>query len=338
MKCRTVRCISWRTEQTRACLNWEQVWEQRCRDWETTWSQRCNDWETTWTQRCDRWEQEQKKACDSWSSWFSWICLIWVWVTTTVCRVWTWVSTTVCKAWAWVSTTLCKLWAWISTWVCKLWVLLTTIVCTLWGVFLDIWCVLLCWIRSRSAPAEVSEGKSECIYGWTAAFQIVEEPECVIHVTERIRLQPDAGITQQQLQTAQATWKQAVEQNWTDRFRIQRTSGDCPCAEYRVVVTLLFVTSGEHHVVRVQAGSGRADMGNFFITSTGGTVSHEVGHMFGNVDEYADTACPNRNVTNDGSIMQNSQTGTVRPRHYQRFADWISAHTCCDYAVASGGR
>jgi hypothetical protein len=93
------------------------------------------------------------------------------------------------------------------------------------------------------------------------------------------------------------------------------------------------VQSGEHHVVTVHPGSGRADMGNWYVNSTGGTAAHESGHMFGNPDEYADSNCPSRTVTSDGSIMQNSQTGTVKRRHYQGFADWLSNRTCCTYKV-----
>jgi hypothetical protein len=55
--------------------------------------------------------------------------------------------------------------------------------------------------------------------------------------------------------------------------------------------------------------------------------------MFGYVDEYPDSACPSRTVTTDGSIMRSSQTGTVRPRHYRRWARWASNRTCCDYEV-----
>ena len=135
------------------------------------------------------------------------------------------------------------------------------------------------------------------------------------------------------MQTARATWEQAIEQTWSGRFPLRRGRGDCPCESYRVTLDVQWVTSGEDHTVRVRAGSGRADMTNWFITDTGGTVAHEAGHMLGNPDEYPDPACPNRTVTSDNSIMRTT-SGTVRQRHYQGFADWVSARTCCDYAVA----
>lgn len=328
-------CLRWRTTRIALCLEWEQRQTRQCREWETRQEQRCAEYETRQEQRCDRWEEERHKECSSWHPLLRWLCLVWTWVTTTVCRVWTWVTVTICKLWTWVTVTICKFWVWVTTTVCKLWTWITVAFCTLWVTVLDVFCGIVCFLRRLLAPNEVSESRSECIYGWTAAFRITEEKECVLQIVVRIRLQPDADVTQQQLQNAQATWEPAIERAWSGRFRIRRKDGDCPCEEYRVLVDVQWVTSGEHHVVQVHSGSGRADMGNWFITSTGGTAAHEFGHMLGNPDEYPDPACPNRNVTNDNSIMRSSQTGQVRPRHYQRFADWVSAYTCCDYEVAS---
>jgi hypothetical protein len=331
------RCVRWRTVQRLVCAEWEQRQEQQCKEWEQRQEQRCDRWEEEWHQDCSNWEA---KCCD-WApcSWLcelvTWVCIAWTWVSTTVCRVWSWITTTVCKVWAWVTTTVCKLWVVVTTVVCRLWVLITSVICDLWVAVVDIWCTIWCGIRRLFAPNEVSEGRSECIYGWTSAFRITEEPDCILRIVVRIRLQPDPGVTQQQLQAQQTIWEQAIEQAWMDRFRIRRSDGECACEEYRVDLDVQWVNTGEHHRVRVQSGSGRADMTNWFITSTGGTAAHEVGHMLGNVDEYPDANCPSRAVTTDNSIMRSSQTGQVRPRHYQRFADWVSARTCCDYEVAS---
>jgi hypothetical protein len=208
-------------------------------------------------------------------------------------------------------------------------------VCRAWVFVIDIFCTILCALRRFLAPNEFSQSRSECIYGWTAAYRIDEDKECILRVTLRIRLVPDADVSAADIATVQARWEPAIETAWAGRFPVIRGDGTCRCERYRVIVDVQFVTSGEHHAVAVHSGSGRADMGNWYVNSTGGTAAHESGHMFGNPDEYADANCPNRTVTSDGSIMQNSQTGSVKERHYQGFADWIGNHTCCTYRVGS---
>jgi len=71
---------------------------------------------------------------------------------------------------------------------------------------------------------------------------------------------------------------------------------------------------------------------NWYVNTTDGTAAHECGHMFGNPDEYRDSNCPHRVIPSDGSIMQ-AETGSVKQRHYQRFANWISDQTGCGYDV-----
>ncbi|CAN5141496.1 hypothetical protein BH23CHL1_BH23CHL1_15970 [soil metagenome] len=295
----------------------------------------CDRYEDRGYSACDRYEDRGysscskfRKNCCTWipCKWicevFSWVCVAWVWISNVVCVAWVWISNVVCVAWIWISKVVCVAWYWVTSLVCVVWAWISVPVCLAW-----------CSIRRVLTGNEVSQRRSECIFGWWEAYRITEERDCVLAVVLRIRLQRAAGITQQELQAVQATWEQAIEQAWTDRFRIRQSGGGCACDEYRVTLDVQWVTSGEHHTVQVQPGRGRADMLNWFITSTGGTAAHEVGHMLGNVDEYADPDCPDRTVTTDNSIMQSSQRGQVRPRHYQNFSDWITARTCCDYEV-----
>lgn len=328
------RCVAWEQSQRARCDSWRTVWTQRCDQWRTEWTQRCDAWHTESERRCDRWEEEWSKTCSSWGP-FAIFCLLWAWVSTWVCRAWSWVTTTICDVWTWVSSQVCTLWVWVSSVVCDLWVIVTTFICRAWVFVLEITCTLWCALRRLLAPNEVSQSRSECIYGWTAAYRIEEtSKECTVQVTLRIRLVPDTGVSAADIATVQALWEPAIEAAWTNQFPLVRTDGSCSCERYRLSVDVQFVASGEHHTVTVHPGSGRADMSNWYVNSTGGTAAHESGHMFGNVDEYTDSNCPSRTVTSDGSIMQNSQTGTVRARHYQGFADWLSNHTCCTYSAA----
>lgn len=306
------------------CRDDEQAGERRCKSWRDEGYQACSRYEDQGYNACKEYRDEGYRACERWDKdccdWWpcSWACKLFTWI----CVAWYWVSNWVCVAWYWVSKWVCVAWYWVSRWVCVAWYWVRYVVC--------LWLCLIRWLFARN---EVSVSRSECIYGWTAAYRITEEANCVLAIVVRIRLQPDPGVTQQQTQAAQAVWEPAIEQAWAGRFPIRRTAGDCACREYRVTVDVQWVTSGEHHVVQVHAGNGRADMGNWFLNNSGGTAAHEFGHMLGNADEYADPACPTRTVTSDNSIMQTT-SGQVRQRHYQGFADWISNRTCCDYIVA----
>jgi len=331
-------CEDERDDGLRGCARYEDRGHNACSRYEDQGYNACSRYEDQGYNACSRYEDQGYNSCREWRkncctwwpcSWvceiFSWICVAWVWVSHVVCVAWVWVSHLVCVAWVWVSHLVCVAWIWISNLVCVAWY---------WIRFPICW--LICWLKRLFTGNEVSEAKSECVYGWTVAYRITEENDCRLNVVVRIRLQPDPGITQAQLQAAQNLWEPAIEQAWTGQFPLDRSNGRCACRRYSVSLDVQWVTSNEHHVVQVHAGSGRADMGNFFLNNTGGTAAHEVGHMLGNSDEYAYPACPNRTVTSDGSIMQNSQTGTVRPRHYQGLADWITARTCCTYGVATG--
>jgi hypothetical protein len=333
---RTV-CEAGRDRVLRICTRYEERGYASCARYEEQSYQTCSRYEDQGYNACDRYEDRGYNACREWKknccdwwpcSWaceiISWFCVAWVWVSHWVCVAWIWVSHLVCVAWTWVTHLVCVLWIWITSRVCVAWAWITYPFCWFW-----------CLLKRLFTGNEVSQSKSECIYGWTSAYRITEESDCRLNIVVRVRLQPDSGITAAQVQAVQTAWEPVVERTWTNHFPIRLTEGGCSCERYTVNLDLQWVTSGEHHVVQLHAGSGRADMGNFFLNNTGGTIAHEVGHMLGNPDEYADPACPGRTVTSDGSIMQNSQTGTVRQRHYQGFADWISSRTCCTYEVAA---
>ena len=243
-------------------------------------------------------------------------------------------TSTVCDLWTTIVSMVCDAWTWVSSLVCDLWTFVTTIVCRVWETFVESICSIGCLFSRLSAPTEHSIAMLECIYAWVARYRIeIDERECVVRIVLRIRLMAGTGVSAADIATVQARWEPAIEAAWTDRFPIQLIEGRCACKGFRVVVDVQFVTTGEHHVVNVRAGSGRADMGTWFVNSTGGTAAHEAGHMFGNVDEYVDSNCPMRTITSDGSIMQSSQTGAVKRRHYTGFAGWITRRTCCRYDV-----
>lgn len=325
-------CVDWQRTQQLRCANWRQTWTALCTNWQTEWERRCERWRTESERRCDRWEEERTRECSDWIVIFRWLCLAWTWVTTLVCRAWTWVTTTICEAWTWVSTLVCRAWVFIGSLVCDLWVIVTTLVCRAWVFVLDTWCLIWCAIRRLFAPNEFSESRSECIYGWTSAYRAELDDDCQLRITLRIRLNPDPDVSAADLAAARTRWEQAIENAWSGQHTMVLTDGSCSCKRITVTVDVQWVTSNEHHTVRVRSGTGRANMTNWFVTDSGATAAHEAGHMFGNPDEYADSNCPNRTVTSDNSLMQ-TLSGVVHVRHYESWQRWLSNRTCCTYVA-----
>jgi len=120
-------------------------------------------------------------------------------------------------------------------------------------------------------------------FGWQSKFDVDIVSDKVM-VTIRIKSNVDPELFQ-------SVWTNQVTAQWSNRFMIK--AGD---KSYPIVVNLLQVDSGEHYAVKpVKSDSalhsgGRAHFGTEDMTTWGvhdtTNVSHEVGHMLGNVDEY----------------------------------------------------
>jgi hypothetical protein len=145
----------------------------------------------------------------------------------------------------------------------------------------------------------VSFDVSECVYGWTAAFD-----QRGTDITVRIRLDPDAGISAQTMATLRNTWKTGIEDKWSNRFGCCTDPGCIGRCALNFHVE--WVTENEHHRVRVQVGPARSNMTLWDTQDTGDVASHEFGHMLGHPDEYPDSACPNRSPVNTGTVMDDN--------------------------------
>jgi hypothetical protein len=297
----------------------------------------CDATQTVTREVCDATRTVTRTICDATKSIpiiGDIICILSHVVSEVVCVASHIVSEVVCVASHVVSTLVCIASHIVSTVICLIWRLITWVFCITLGTIGRLICLLVkCGPAFFLTTDEVSESRSECIFGWTAAYHIEERSDCRVQVILRIRLVADTGVSATDISNVQATWKPAIEQAWTNCFPLVQQGDDCECKQYTLSVEVQWVTSGEHHTVTVHSGSGRADMLNWYVTGSGGTAAHEAGHMFGNIDEYTEPRCPGRTVTSDGSIMQNSQTGVVKQRHYQGFADWLAKWTCCAYVV-----
>lgn len=150
----------------------------------------------------------------------------------------------------------------------------------------------------------VSFAMSECIYGWTAAFD-----QRGTTITVRIRLVPDAGITAATMATLRTRWQTGIESKWSNRFGCC-TSPGCVggCAlNFRVE----WVNTNEHHTVRVRQGPAGTNMTTWDTSDSGDVASHEFGHMLGYPDEYSSSLCPSRSPVNTGTVMDDN-TEVVR--------------------------
>jgi hypothetical protein len=157
---------------------------------------------------------------------------------------------------------------------------------------------------------EISFAVSECVYGWTAGYQ-----QTWSDVVVRIRLAPDAGITQATMANLRTTWEATIQDRWSNRWAIGRPGeGAIP-----IRFDVQWVTTNEHHVVRVRVGPERSSMGLWDTADTGAVASHEFGHVLGNPDEYTDARCPARNPVNSGTIMDNN-SNTIPARLLTRLA------------------
>lgn len=157
---------------------------------------------------------------------------------------------------------------------------------------------------------------SECIYGWTAAFE-----QEWSHIRIRIRLNPDAGIAAETMNTLRTTWTTGFRDTWSNRWGCGH-AGEMTCP---FTFELQWVTANQHHTVRVRQGSFRSNMTTWDTEDTGGVAAHEGGHMLGLVDEYADSTCPNRNPVNTGTVMDNN-SNNVPNRLLTRFANNVGAN------------
>lgn len=169
------------------------------------------------------------------------------------------------------------------------------------------------------APAqEISFSVSECMFGWTAAFQ-----QKGTHITARIQLNPDDDVSADLLDEVKDRWKKGIEDKWSYRFACcQRPDCTSPCT---LTFEVQWVTSNAHLQVRVKRGDGRSNLRLWHTDDSGDVASHEFGHLMGHPDEYTDSDCPDRDPVDTGTVMDDNTE--VVQRLCEPFCDRLSQNT-----------
>jgi hypothetical protein len=109
-----------------------------------------------------------------------------------------------------------------------------------------------------------------------------------IQVTAEMNFVPDAGVI-----PPAATWFGYIRSAWNKFSAVNSVTGD--------VIDIRFdpVQSASGRQIKVHAGAGRADAGNFYLAdpTPQDTIPHEFGHLVGLQDEYQQSAADFERLT-----------------------------------------
>jgi hypothetical protein len=175
------------------------------------------------------------------------------------------------------------------------------------------------WNGPFPVGVERQRSVSECVYGWTSAYQQADTDVAV-----RIQFNPDAGVSATTLGALWTTWRSGIIDKWSNRFDCQAPNGE----RTPITFDVLWVSADAHHVVRVRPGPERSDMTTWDTSDSGDVASHEFGHMLGLPDEYADAACPARSPVGTGTVMADNTEAVAR--HVNEIAAFHCGHTPAD--------
>ena len=193
------------------------------------------------------------------------------------------------------------------------------------------------------------------IYGWDAKY-VLGFREGIVHVVVKIKVQnmlgpkPAAGspepavgdpLSAAEKRTFERDIRSYLSGKWLlHRHECLRDDCDCPrerqCCKFRIRVWPRLVESGEHHVVNLYTGTGRADSATWYRVKGWPTdFGHETGHLLGFYDEYAGGATgPSPWHVQDGVLM--SSDGPRFPKYYYNdIKEWFTQKTGEEWECAA---
>ena len=187
----------------------------------------------------------------------------------------------------------------------------------------------------RSRYSEARTRSSLGAYVGRGAFEVELTPlECML--TVRVRLVPDSGLPQTDVDQIKAETEAQFQRFWNEKFYFD----DAATGErFFMRVRVLWVGSGQHVRVRLSRGPGRDNQTRWYIDGSDPVDrAHELSHTLGLRDEYIDsTVVRRRTATSVGVFQDHSLMGNyynegqanaeVKLRHGQQIADQIGRAT-----------
>lgn len=177
-------------------------------------------------------------------------------------------------------------------------------------------------------------GGTQGEYSWHANFDIGYTA-----ATQSFNIDLDIGlIGHNASQSLIDTWEAGIEELWSGRYYVMQDGA----AIYNVVVDANlfdYETASvwdrfyANHTVFVHQGAGAFDLGNWYVDEQNvGThyelAAHEIGHLFGNYDEYQ-TGAVDPNDSTYWNVYDNlmgwNLTHNLEERHYQFVLDWVGS-------------
>jgi hypothetical protein len=170
---------------------------------------------------------------------------------------------------------------------------------------------------------------------WTAAFDVSFDEEAstpTCWLTIKVRLNPDGGVTQDDVNTTKVRVLSRFNLLWDSKFVLHEHRSILSDRDWLLRPGIEFVDKGQHVTVNLHKGKGADNRQNWYLDSPEYTYAHEISHQMGLLDEYANDSVPSRKVYDDHSIMGDYYTegmtqATAKLRHGERLASIIGAAT-----------
>ena len=168
---------------------------------------------------------------------------------------------------------------------------------------------------------------------WDASFDVSFDEDAstpTMWLTIKVKLNPDAGITDDDLTHFRIAVRSRFSLMWDSKFIFHEHRTILSDRDWLVRPEVKFVDSDQHLTVSLHKGKGADNRQNWYYDSPDYTHVHEVSHQMGLLDEYADVSVPNRKVYDDHSIMgdyykEGMTEATAKARHGERLASIIGA-------------